>query len=66
MILNDDELRTLTGKSFRSLQAEVLRYMGIEYRLRPDGSLVVLRSQLEPQQGKKKASAEPNWDAINA
>ena len=66
MILTDDELRTLTGKKFRTAQAEVLRYMGIEFRMRPDGSLVVLRSHLEAQAPTRKKAVEPNWDAINA
>lgn len=66
MILTDDELRELTGKKFRSAQAQVLRYMGIDFRMRPDGSLVVLRCQLEAQEPKRKKPIEPNWDAINA
>ena len=66
MILTDDELRTLTGKKFRTAQAQVLRYMGIDFRMRPDGSLVVLRSQLEAAPPKRKKPVEPNWDAINA
>lgn len=67
MILTDDELRTLTGKKFRTSQAQVLRFMGIDYKMRPDGSLVVLRSQLEtPFAVKRKTAVEPNWDAINA
>jgi len=66
MILTDDELRTLTGKKFRSAQAQVLRYMGIEFRTRPDGSLVVLRSELEAQKSDRRKTVEPNWAAINA
>ncbi len=66
MILSDDELRVLTGKKFRTAQAEVLRYMGIDFRMRPDGSLVVLRSQLEATPPKRKPKIEPKWDAINA
>ncbi len=47
MILSPEELIELTGKKNRSAQAQVLRYMGVEHRCRPNGSLVVLKSHVE-------------------
>ena len=66
MFLTTEEIQFLTGKKFRTSQAQALRFMGIDFRTRPDGTLVVLRSALEPQTAKHKKAPEPNWDAINA
>lgn len=52
MILSEKELEELTGKSRHKAQAKVLDFMGIPYKLRPDGSLVVLRSYLAPKEEK--------------
>jgi hypothetical protein len=40
-------IQLLTGKTQHTAQARVLRFMGIEFRRRPDGSLAVLRSHAE-------------------
>lgn len=41
MILSPDELVTLTARQRKSAQARVLAAIGVPYRRRPDGSLVV-------------------------
>ena len=42
MILTPEQLRELTGKERYSAQRRALDHMRIPYRVRPDGSLVVL------------------------
>jgi hypothetical protein len=71
MILSQAELIELTGRSRRDAQVRVLRFMFIEYRLRPDGSVAVSRSHVERILGgqpsdtlKKTMNIEPNWSAM--
>jgi hypothetical protein len=70
MILSPKELIDLTGRTRKDAQVCALRFMGIEHRLRPDGSVVVSRSHVERILGGSstdklsKSSAEPNWSAI--
>lgn len=71
MFLTFDEVRSLTERIHHSAQVKVLCSMGIEHRVRPDGSVAVLRQHIEQLMGvtlnKKKAKiAEPNWGALNA
>lgn len=71
MFLTTDEIQALTGKKFRSAQSEALRFMGIEHKLRPDGSIAVLKTHVEKVFGgiaptKSERKIEPNWSAINA
>lgn len=47
MFLTPEELQQLTGRKRRNAQVLVLRFMGIEHRVRPDGSVVVLRAHVE-------------------
>jgi hypothetical protein len=46
MILSKAELADLTGKVRLSAQARVLAALGIPYRRRPDGTIVVFRDSL--------------------
>lgn len=56
MFLTDKELEELTGKVRSAAQARVLDFMGIIYKQRPDGTLAVVRYQLETT---KKEPASP-------
>jgi hypothetical protein len=47
VILSPDELVTLTARRQKRAQAAVLDALGVPYRLRPDGSVVVFRRDLE-------------------
>lgn len=47
MFLDDDDLIALTGKTRRDAQARALDFMGVGYKLRPDGSVVVMRASVE-------------------
>jgi len=71
VILSQQELIELTGRTRKDAQVRVLRFMGIEHRLRPDGSIAVLRDHVERilsgnplDSDKLKKNVVPNWSAI--
>lgn len=70
MLLTRKELIDLTHGVHKSKQKWALRQMGIEYRIRPDGSIAVLRSHVETVMGGVSNcgsdTKEPDWDEINA
>ncbi len=45
-ILEPDEIVRLTGKKTRPAQARALRRMKIDYRVRPDGEIIVVDADL--------------------
>lgn len=47
MFLTHEELIPLTGRKLRNAQAMFLEGMGIEHRVRSDGSVAVLRAYIE-------------------
>lgn len=47
MILSHDELVTLTGRQRPRAQRSVLEALGVPYKARPDGSLVVARAAVD-------------------
>lgn len=70
MFLTDEELISLTQKKRRATQSKVLNALGITHKMRPDGSLVVLRSHVEKVLGGGVPQAtppepEPNWGALS-
>lgn len=69
MFLEPAEVRALTNRTQRVAQAAALRAMGIEHKIRPDGSVAVLRSHVEQQMGGGAArndgkQSEPDWEAV--
>ncbi len=69
MFLTADELTELTRRRRGDAQARALRFMGIEHKKRPDGSIAVLRAHVDALLGGKNMhsiikTAEPNWSAI--
>lgn len=69
--LAPEEIKDLTDKSRRPSQVKVLNSMGIQHRVRPDGSVAILRAHItkvfdgNPEAARKTAkSAQPNWAAI--
>ncbi len=71
MFLTNKELIELTRRHRKDAQKLVLRYMGIEHKVRPDGSLAVLKEHVTQQFGANAKVAnmpmprlEPNWAAI--
>lgn len=72
IVLTRDEVEALTGRHRRDAQIKALRFMGIEHRVRPDGSVAVLKAHIEHVLGGYSASppkarnTEPNWAALDA
>jgi len=70
MFLNRDELKELTGKVRRPSQVCVLQQMGINFKLRPDGYPIILKSHIEKKLDgsaeSKNKRKEPDWNALNA
>lgn len=70
IFLNEDELIELTKRVRYSAQIRALRFMGIDYKVRPDGSVAVLRSHVDgifggiANENKPVQAHEPNWSAI--
>ena len=58
-ILSPQELEELTAKPTSKRQARVLEFLGIPYRTRPDGSLIVLRIQAYGTETPQPARREP-------
>jgi len=44
--LNNQEIIDLTGYQIASKQRQALRHMGIDHRVRPDGTVVVMHCDL--------------------
>lgn len=71
MFLTKEELVALTGRSRSDAQLRVMRSMGIDHRIRPDGSIVVSRSHVERLLGSDTVepeayahSNEPLWSMM--
>jgi hypothetical protein len=67
LCLTEAEISQLTGKKRLSAQLRALRFMAIDHKQRPDGSAMVLRSQLGganegagTEAAKKRT--QPNWN----
>ncbi len=69
-LLTREEVSELTGRTQRAAQARVLRGMGIEHRVRPDGTIAVSRAHVERllgginEAGVKIKSTEPDWGSL--
>ncbi|HBP27892.1 MAG TPA: hypothetical protein DD666_00570 [Advenella kashmirensis] len=62
ILLTDEEVIELTDRKKRESQRKVLNELSIPFRIRPDGSLVILRAAMEVALGheeKNKRSASP-------
>lgn len=72
MFLTDAELKALTRKKQRAAQLAALRFMGVEHKPRPDGSIAVLTKHVEHLLGAADLAnntaskeAEPDWNAMS-
>ncbi|MFT3804972.1 MAG: DUF4224 domain-containing protein [Burkholderiaceae bacterium] len=54
VILSDEQIVELTRRKRRSSQQQQLRALGIPFRLRTDGSIVVFEHDLVPQAQKAR------------
>ena len=70
IVLDNEELTSLTHRTRSSAQIRALKYMGIDYRVRPDGTVAVLRTHVEqvfgilPEEKRNEPANEPNWAGI--
>ena len=71
IVLTTDEIEALTGRHRRDAQIKALRFMGIEHRVRPDGTVAVLKAHIDLVLGgnvtrtSKPHRSEPNWAALD-
>lgn len=54
MLLTPQEIIELTGRVKYRAQARQLAHLGIPYRVRTDGSLIVLRSDIDGRQSMRR------------
>lgn len=72
MFLDEEEVREMTDRKTRSAQRKMLNALGITYKVRADGSILVLRAHVERELGGasteavRKKEFVPNWSAANA
>jgi len=64
IFLTCDELAELTQRQRPSKQREVLLQLGIPFKLRPDGSIVVLRAAMEAALGYATPHEKPRSPAL--
>jgi hypothetical protein len=70
--LQPEEVQDLTARIRRPAQVKVLRSMGIEHKVRPDGGIAILRAHIskvfdgnpETTPRKQQPAFSPNWLAI--
>jgi hypothetical protein len=71
-LLTSEEVSELTCRTQHAAQTRVLRGMGIEHRVRPDGSIAVSRAHFESVfgggngAGVKMKKTEPDWSPLAA
>lgn len=69
MFLDDTAMVALTRRTQRHAQLKVLRCIGIEHKVRPDGTIAVLTEHVRRSFGvieslTKEPAPEPDWSAI--
>ena len=69
MFLDDEQIAELTKRKQRRAQVAMLRSLGVQFKVRADGSIAILIEHVKKVFGgmevsKKDRHVEPNWDAI--
>lgn len=70
LFLSEKEVIALTERRTRPSQTRALKSMGIEHKVRPDGSVAILRAHIikvfdgGSETKSKTKQVVPNWDAI--
>ena len=68
MFLRADEIAALTNRQRSAAQVRALRTMGIEHRVRPDGTVAILRSHVEHLLGysvSARVKTEYDWGEVS-
>jgi hypothetical protein len=72
MFLSEEQIREMTGRVQHNAQAKMLRSLGIIFKTRADGTILVLRDHVEKELGgkietkRKPKEFQPNWKEANA
>lgn len=72
LLLTHEEIVELTERKTRPAQVRQLCHMGIQHKVRMDGSIAVLREHVinsldgNAKSQKTEKKIEPNWGALNA
>lgn len=62
--LSNDEIYDLTHRKKYSAQRRALNKMGVDFKVRPDGTVAVLRELAFSSPMRKPKRIEPNFDAV--
>lgn len=67
--LTDSEIQAITGKRRNSARARVLDFLGIPYKPRADGVIIISRQAYEAAMSvpakRRRASPQPDYSAIH-
>lgn len=63
--LTDEEIEMVTRKTQHAAQARELNRLGIDHKVRSDGSVLVFRSQADPA-GRKIKKALPDFECVTS
>lgn len=64
LLLTCQEVAEITGRCKWRAQQRVLQAMGIPHRVRPDGSIVVLRADIAHSPLVAQNDPEPDWSQV--
>lgn len=65
LCLTNDEIIEVTHYKKYSAQRRALNGMGIDYKVRPDGTIAVFRDSYNAAlQARKPKRVEPNWEKV--
>lgn len=64
ILLGQDEIEELTARKRPSAQRDVLLQLAIPFKIRPDGSIVVLRAAMEAALGYAQTNQRPPSPAV--
>lgn len=65
MFLTEAEIIELTGKRRHSAQVRVLRTLGVEHKVRPDGSIVASRAHVDSVLGVRTPKSKMKaWEPV--
>lgn len=71
-VLTHEEITAITNKKRKPSQLRALRFMGVEHKIRPDGSILISRSHFEKLLDGDSSNVrfysemEPDWSAMDA
>lgn len=70
MFLTENEIIELTQRRYRNAQVQAITQMGIDHKVRPDGSVTILREHIqkmfsgETVETKRRKKSEPDFSEV--